>query len=74
MAHDVEMKFHSKMVSKKDVEFDIKSEGKKLGTLLISKGNIEWKPSGHSKNKRRLSWKKFSELMINEGKPKKIKK
>jgi len=72
--HDVNMNFHSKIVSKKDVEFDIKSDGKKLGTLLISKGNIEWVPSGNSKNKRRLSWEKFAELMTNDGSEKKIKK
>ncbi|MFJ5400081.1 hypothetical protein [Pectobacterium sp. 21LCBS03] len=37
----------------------------KLGTVLISKGNIEWLPSGDSVNKYRVSWGAFSNSMEN---------
>lgn len=67
MAHEVILGFTSKIVSNKDVTFDIKKDGKKLGTVLVSKGNIEWVPSGNSVNKKRLSWTKFAELMESEG-------
>jgi hypothetical protein len=49
------------------VEFDIRSDGSKLGSLLISKGNIEWVPASNSVKKRRLSWERFAELMESEG-------
>ena len=58
----------------KDVKIEVKSNKKKLGTLLISKGNIEWLPSGAHVNKRRLSWVKFSALMEAQGAPAKVKK
>jgi hypothetical protein len=67
------MDISNAFVTKTDVTFDIREKGSKLGTLLISRGNIEWIPSGNSVNKRRLSWSKFAELMETTGRPKKIK-
>ncbi|MCZ4312200.1 hypothetical protein O4H66_02180 [Comamonadaceae bacterium G21597-S1] len=68
MAHEVTMDISTKFVLHKDVKVDVKKDGRKLGTVLISKGNIEWVPSGNSVNKKRLSWAKFAELMVAEGK------
>jgi len=51
----------------------VKTSAGKLGTLLISKGNIEWLPKGNFVNKKRLSWTKFAALLETEGKTKKIK-
>jgi hypothetical protein len=68
MAHEVTMDISTKFVLHKDVEIDVKKNGRKLGTALISKGNIEWLPAGNSVNKSRLSWEKFAELMVAEGK------
>lgn len=73
MAHEVTLNMNSKFVLHKDVEVEIKTDGKKLGTVLISKGNIEWLPSGNSVNKCRLSWSRFAEVMQNEGRQVKIK-
>ncbi|QMV61054.1 hypothetical protein DFO61_0473 [Ectopseudomonas oleovorans] len=73
MAHEVSVNLHQKIVLSKDVEVEVKADGAKLGTILISKGNIEWVPAGNSANKHRLSWKKFAELMENEGRPKRMK-
>jgi hypothetical protein len=72
--HDVSFTIPQKMVLAKDVEFEIKSNGSRLGTLLISKGNIEWIPTNNSVKKRRLTWEKFAELMETEGKVTRIKK
>lgn len=74
MAHQVYLNLSEKIVLHKDVEVEVKIDGSKLGTLLISKGNIEWLPVGNSVNKHRLSWAKFAELMETQGKPAKIKK
>ncbi len=73
MAHEVTMDLSTKFVLHKDVELEIKKDGRKLGTALISKGNIEWVPAKNSVNKKRLSWAKFAALMENEGKDVKIK-
>jgi len=69
MAHEVSLEIANKIVLHKDVTLEVKEDGAKLGSLLISKGNIEWLPAGHSVNKHRLSWKKFAELMEKQGKP-----
>ncbi len=44
------------------MEFTIDSdETGKLGTLLISKGGIEWRP--HKKQKRHLTWERFDKII-----------
>ena len=65
--HDVSFEIPQKFVLSKDVVFDIRSDGSKLGSLLISKGNIEWVPASNSVKKRRLSWERFAELMESQG-------
>jgi len=71
MAHEVEIDLNTKFVLHKDVNVEVKKDGSKLGTILISKGNIEWVPAGNSVNKYRLSWTQFAKLMEN-GKPTRI--
>ena len=67
MIHEVRAKFDTKVVTSKDLEITVKVDGGKLGKLLISKGNLEWLPKGHSVKKRRLRWSKFAELMEDHG-------
>ncbi|ACT07074.1 conserved hypothetical protein [Dickeya chrysanthemi Ech1591] len=74
MAHQVNLKLTENIVLHKDIEIEVKKDGEKLGTALISKGNIEWLPAGNSVNKHRLSWAKFAELMEQQGKNTKVKK
>lgn len=78
MAHEVSAKLHTKIVAHKDLEIEVKTtaDGKpsKLGTLLISKGNIEWLPKGNSVNKKRLTWAQFATLVEDQGKSVKVKK
>jgi len=73
MAHEVSVKLHTKDIANKDLEIEVKTvkdgKGTKLGTLLVSKGNIEWVPTGNWVNKKRLGWVQFSELMGQHGKP-----
>jgi len=73
MAHEISLGINSKFVLHKDVEVDVKADGAKLGTLLISKGNIEWLPAGHHVNKYRLSWKDLAALMESQGRQVKVK-
>jgi hypothetical protein len=48
MAHEVRARIDTKVVAHKDLEITVKSGGAKMGTLLISKCNIEWLPKGNS--------------------------
>lgn len=77
MAHEVIATLHTKVVAHKDLEIEVKTltDGKtsKLGTLLISQGNIEWLPKGNSVNKRRLTWVQFAALIEDEGKIVRVK-
>lgn len=74
MAHEVTLDIATKFVLHKDVKIEVKTDDGKLGTLLVSKGNIEWLPSGNSVNKKRLSWKRFAEVIEREGKSVRAKK
>lgn len=67
MAHEVTMDISTKFILHKDVKVEVKKDSKKLGTLLISKGNIEWLPANNSVNKKRLSWVKLAELLAEQG-------
>jgi hypothetical protein len=45
-----------------DVRFVIETdEGGRLGTLLVSKGGIEWRP--YKKQKRPLDWERFDRII-----------
>lgn len=74
MAHEVTLDIATKFVLHKDVKIEVRNDDGKLGTLLVSKGNIEWLPAGNSVNKKRLSWTKFAEVMSDQGKPVRVKK
>jgi hypothetical protein len=74
MAHEVRARIDTKVVAHKDLEITVKSNGEKVGTLLVSKGNVEWLPKGNSVNKKRLSWWQFARLLEERGKTVKIKK
>jgi hypothetical protein len=78
MAHEVSAKLHTKVVAHKDLEIEVKTidggKPSKLGTLLVSKGNIEWLPKGNSVNKKRLTWVQFATLIEGQGKTVKVKK
>jgi hypothetical protein len=43
-------------------------DGRRFGTLLVSKGAIEWRPT-NKVYKRRLRWGKFDEVMRASGRP-----
>ena len=63
MEHKVKLNLNANVVGPKDISIEVSGDGKKLGTVLISKGNIEWLPSPKSKNKHRMTWTKFAEMM-----------
>jgi len=72
--HRVSIELPQKVVLSKDVRFTIRSNDRKLGELLVSRGNLEWLPANASVRKRRLSWEKFARMMEEGGKVARIKR
>ncbi|MDM9609243.1 hypothetical protein QU617_24435 [Pseudomonas guariconensis] len=60
--HEVNLTLHTKLVQRKDVEIEVRRDDDLLGYLLVSQGTIDWKKKGAQK-KRKMTWKKFAELM-----------
>ena len=66
--HSVEAKVSGPISLKnRDIEFVVRQDRKKVGTLFVSKGNIEWLPARKSA-RRRLRWARFDSLMQDHGK------
>lgn len=68
--HDIECEIPRATVYNIDVVHKVMSDGKKLGELKVSRGNIQWTPSGHSVNHYTIAWEKFAELIKEHGKKK----
>jgi hypothetical protein len=49
-----------------DISFKIKKDGSLLGTLTLSKGSIDWRPTKKhmgGKHETQMSWSAFDKLM-----------
>jgi len=66
--HDIELELPKQTVMNKDLDVVVRSDGNKKGTLQISRGSIDWKPSPNSKTRYRLTWEQFDTLMKEHGK------
>ena len=73
MVHEVRLRIDTAVVTYRDFKVFVRTGDGKLGTLLISKGNIEWLPKGNWVNKRRMSWEVFAERMEQYGRHVKAK-
>ena len=65
--HSVTLNLNEKLLQKKDTDIEVKIDGRKLGTLLVSQGNLEWLPANNSVNKYRLTWSRFADVMEQNG-------
>jgi hypothetical protein len=45
-----------------DIEFKVDDREGQLGTLLVSRGALEWRPY-RKQRKHRLTWQKFDDLL-----------
>jgi hypothetical protein len=64
--HDIDIAIPPKVVLNSDVRFVVRSDGEKLGELLVSRGSIAWVP-GHSPRPVHIEWERFDELMREHG-------
>lgn len=62
MAHKVSMRQPKDSVVNRDVEFMTYKNNRKLGTLRVSRGSIDWIPSNGTMA-RYLSWSDFALIM-----------
>lgn len=66
MAHDVKFTIPERELGKADIEFAVKKNGGKFGTLKVSKGALVWTPA----NKQygfKVSWTLLDELAQAQG-------
>ena len=61
------MAFPAVTVHNADVDVLVRSNGRKLGTVRISKGTIDWMPARNSKTHYKMSWERFHDLMVENG-------
>jgi hypothetical protein len=66
MAHEVDFSIPTRDLGRSDVEFNVKKDGEKLGTLKVSKGSLVWFPTDTSYGYK-LSWSAFDQLMQANG-------
>ncbi len=73
MAHEIHLETNINQVVNKDITITVKTGPKdklsKLGSLLISKGNIEWLPAKNSANRYRMSWAELAKILSEKGEP-----
>jgi hypothetical protein len=62
MAHKVTFMLPRRELGREDIVFIIKKDDRRFGTLLISKGAVEWRPT-NKVYRRKISWDKFDQLM-----------
>ena len=68
MAHKVIFNVPRRELGREDVEFVVERDGRRFGTLLVSKGGIEWRPT-NKVYRRNLKWDRFDQLMRDTGRP-----
>ncbi len=56
--HNVYLNLPKRELGKADAIFDIITNGRKAGTITISKGAIEWYPA-NAKKPFKMGWKRF---------------
>lgn len=66
MAHKVTFNVPRRQLGREDIEFVVEKDGVRFGTLLVSKGAVEWRPT-NKVYRRRLNWDRFDQLMRESG-------
>lgn len=66
MKHDVTFSIPDRELGKADIEFHIKKDGQKFGTLKVSKGSVVWVPRDNTYGYR-MGWNQFDSSIQNEG-------
>jgi hypothetical protein len=65
MAHHVTFSVPVRALGKSDIEFVVKRDDEKFGTLRVSKGSLVWFPRNGVKG-RKVGWEAFDTFMENK--------
>lgn len=68
MAHKVRFQPPTRELGNEDVVFVVDSDGKRIGTLKVSKGGVVWIPRRSTKQ-HRVRWERFDDIMRDEVAP-----
>jgi hypothetical protein len=60
--HMVRVSQPSRELVNSDVTFEIYSDGQKLGTMLVSKGTVDWFPR-NAQTSISLQWEEFADVL-----------
>ena len=71
MAHKVSFTLPTRELGREDIELVVMQVGeggdsKRFGTLLVSKGAVEWRPT-NKVYRRRVNWDRFDQIMRDKG-------
>lgn len=72
MRHEVQFSIPERQLGNADIEFTIKKNGKKFGTLKVSKGSVVWVPKDNTYGFK-MGWDRFDANMVAEGTREKAK-
>ena len=64
--HQVTFTIPKRELQLSDLEVRVRSNGKMMGRLRISKGSLVWLPKYHA-NGYKFSWEDFNDVAINHG-------
>ena len=53
----------TKRTSQNSLTIEIKDGSKKIGTLVVGRGTVEWWPESNKVNAHRANWYQFAEVM-----------
>ena len=60
--HHIEISLPTKPLKNVDTTISVWSDNEKLGEMRISRGSLDWLPSG-AQNPRRISWENLAYLL-----------
>lgn len=64
--HEIHFELPKRAIVNADAQFHVYSDEKLLGSLYVSRGTVEWRPSGFTSGFH-LTWEAFGELMQKKG-------
>ncbi|MGW5365987.1 hypothetical protein [Actinopolymorpha pittospori] len=60
--HEVRLSTKHLLIAGIDLEFDVKVDGRTLGTMSVSEGGLHWRPKGKAKAYgAEIPWRVFAE-------------
>ena len=72
--HTIDFDIPAQSMGNVDITCHPRSNGRKLGTLRLSKGTVDWTPAKKSVNFRRFTWERFRDLLEKGTIPRKKRK